>query len=341
MDQRYYNSNRKEYDFFVSEHSELFGEITGMPVKSGLPFFNSISLLQNVKEKEVKILSLPEVILRGLKAKNFGVHSSMIAASGFYDIYKKEISVDLCKMHRKVTGKNVIFNPVSYGFDLYEIQVNAKPVKVSIGYGDHQCSVLGAENDHQTVSLNLGTGSQVSKIIPEDKIASIARNNQLQKRPYFNTDYLVCVTHIPSGRVLNQFIGLFKGDIWKDVQKLSLADVKKATLRFDLSVFNDAWGFSGGGSVTNLQEGGISYHNFISSLIRSYIFQYIRIVNMLEESLKTKSDSIILSGGVAQRIPAIKKLLTAELSRKIIQKRVFKDRDEAILGLKKILLQTK
>lgn len=341
MDQRFYNLNKSEYTSFIKNYSGLFSEKTGMPVKTGLPYFNSISVLKKLKEKEVTFMSLPEIVLSVLGAKNFGVHSTMLAGSGFYDIYKKEISPDLLKIHRKATGKDILFNAVSQDFDYYTIKINDSFISISIGFGDHQCSVLGAENDLNSVSLNLGTGSQVSQIIPQKKIASVKKKPFLQKRPFFGSDYLVCITHIPSGRVLKQFVELFSGpgldrDVWSDIHNLTLKDLKKSTLQFDLSVFNDAWGYSAGGSISHIHDGELNYTNYVSSLIRSYISQYSDIVNLFDANLGTADSRVILSGGVAQRIPVIKKALSEKLSKKIVQKKVAADKDEAVVGLKKI-----
>lgn len=62
-------------------------------------------------------------------------------------------------------------------------------VKFYLPVGDHQCSLLGAGLQPHELSVNLGTGGQVSILGGAD-------------RPYFHGTGLTCKTHLPAGRSL-------------------------------------------------------------------------------------------------------------------------------------------
>lgn len=345
MDQRYFKENIREYESFCNEYSKLFLETTGMPIKSGLPFFNSISICRVIKTKhDIKILSLPELFLSILGIPIQKIHVSMAAGLGFYDIYKDEISDSLLDLHCKLSGgRHIQFNQVTKESKLFSTSICSKHIDVSIGFGDHQCAVLGADNTLNTISLNLGTGSQASQIVKKDKIKFIQKNKITYLRPFFRGQFLECITHIPSGRVLTQFLSILQNNPkcpdWNDVKRLTLNDLNTSSLKFDLNIFNDSWNYSPhGGGIYSIEDGSLTYKNMISSLIRSYVEQYEQAVYCLEKTQRNiRRDIIILSGGISQRIPVVKSYLENNLNKRIIVKKVENNRDETILGLKKII----
>ena len=89
-DQRFFNNSYKSYQSIYNDIENSFQEITGMSIKSGLPYFNSIQLINDLKLKECKILSLPESILIYFGVKNPKVHSTIASGQGFYDITFKK-----------------------------------------------------------------------------------------------------------------------------------------------------------------------------------------------------------------------------------------------------------
>lgn len=340
FDQRSLFFEKKYFDAFKIKHFEIFHEQTGMNVKSGLPFFNSIPTLKSINVQKVKIVSLPEIILNGLGVKNPIVHTSVLAGSGFYNIHLNGLSKDLIKIHKKCTNKDLFFNEYTNDFISHEAIISKKRLKISIGYGDHQCAVLGANNTFSTTSINMGTGSQVSKIV---STLNYDRSNgqEIQYRPYFNSLYLKCITHIPSGRVLSNFINFLDPinsvSIWNKINKIKVQDLDNATLKFDLAIFSDAYGKNNeDGIISGINEINFTHSNYLASLIKAYLNQYLDIINLVEENSNIESKKIILSGGVAKQIKCSKKFFEINLTHNVVKSNSNYIEDEAILGLKKI-----
>jgi len=336
LDQRFVSSKSQLFESIKNDLGSSFHSETGMAMKGGLPFFNSISVLNFINESEIKLISLPEVILMKLGIKTPLVHSTIFAGTGFYNIRNKTISDDLFKFHSLITGKKLIFNDVENSCKAFETAIAGKPILVSIGYGDHQCAVLGSKNDFESISVNLGTGSQVSKIVKS--LDRINFSNEFQYRPFFNNMSLLCKTHIPSGRALNVFVNFLSSistkNVWDDIERLSIESLDKASLKFDLANFKDAYKYDLGGSISLISEDEFTYENFLASLVKTYLFQYVEIINSIDESSKSPTKKIIFSGGLS------KKLLVIESFYKFLFKYDISiasnnyDEDEAIIGLK-------
>lgn len=152
--------------------------------------------------------------------------------------------------------------------------------------GDTDCVSRSIKLNEKEVLLNLGTGSQ---IFFDNKIISF----------------------IPSGRALNVFYKFFLGlgkNIFDDMTKITLTDLHTSSLKFDLSVFEQAIDFKDFGKITNISEKNFTYQNFINSLLKSYLNQYI---NLLKDNNLRK---IYLTGGIASKLKVIKAYLEKELS---------------------------
>lgn len=340
FDQRFLNNENKSLEKFIKNHSDTFYNNTGMTIKSSLPYFNSIPVIKKLNYNSFKLVSLPEILLHGLGVKNPKVHTTLIAGSGFYNIKENCCSKALLDIHYKLTGKNILFNEHTDQFTSFETKISGKIVNISIGYGDHQCSVLGANNTIYTTSINMGTGSQVSKIITSQEIEF---SNKIQYRPYFDNKALKCITHIPSGRALNNYLNILESNkssnnIWDDINKLNVSDILNSTLTFNLAIFADAYNFQETSSqISGIKENNFTYRNYICSLIKSYLTQYIDIIELVEKNSKIKATKIILSGGLAKQVNVSKKVFETLQIKKVVESKSSYIEDEAILGLKKII----
>ena len=336
LDQRFISSKPQLFNSIKKDLGLNFHSVTGMETKAGLPFFNSISVLNSINENEIKLISLPEVVLMKLGVKNPMVHSTMFAGTGFYNIGDKTVSDDLLKFHSLITGKKLLFNELEDSCKAFETIIAGKPILISIGYGDHQCAVLGSMNDSESISVNLGTGSQVSKII--NSLDGINFSEEFQYRPFFNNKSLLCKTHIPSGRSINVFVNFLSSlstrNVWEDIEKLSIENLDKASLKFDLANFKDAYKYKFGGSINIINEDDFTYENFLASLVKSYLFQYVEIINSVNESSKYLTKKIIFSGGLSKKLSVIESFYKQLLNFDISIASDNYDEDEAIMGLK-------
>ena len=183
-----------------------------------------------------------------------------------------------------------------------ELTIGTRQVTVYTAIGDHQCAVWGAGNTEETLSFNIGTGSQVSAIC-----AQAPTDNLTERRHFLDNLELQTITHIPAGRVLAGLVDFYHTltgrDGWMQFQTLTHADLQEATLQFNLAFFPDAWGFEpGAGRVSGLTLQGLTEKNFWASLFRSFAQQYISAARLFTPSRQ----KIVLSGGKLAKHPLLK-----------------------------------
>lgn len=310
---------------FVKLNLPNFKKHTGMNIKPGIP---SINLLHMMRLKSIpnriKIISLPE-ILGGNK-----IHSTMLAGLGIWDIYKKERYEDLFKLYSDM-GYDVIFNEPTY--DVESVDTIYDNIKLHTAVGDNQCAILGSNLANNQLIINMGTGSQIAKLDTLDI------NTNMEQRPYFKNNSLSIITHIPSGRALNCFVGFidecFKYvsseiSAWKLFDNIKLEDIVNSSMIFNLKVFDSAYGFENGGSINFIKENNFNVNNYIASLLKSYIEQYFEIIT--EYSIKYTD--ILLAGGIPMKISLIKDYIKNIKKQNVIINR--SKEDETLQGLKLI-----
>ena len=288
------------FEYLKNNYGKMFFEITGMKERPCYPFFNLFEYLKDRKYKKIKIVSLPEFICAtGGNSLNVS-HPTMAAGLGFYNIYENKFDKRLIQIFEKEFNVELLFNEVSKKVTTAGyINSNGQNISIYTGVGDHQCAVLGAGNTDETISLNLGTGSQVGMINSKSAVS--------EKRPFFNDKLMSVVTHIPSGRSFNAYIKFLyeinpDRDFWKMLSDITLDEIKNSTLEFDMAIFQSAWNFIDYGFIKGINEQNLTLKNYLASLLKKYISQFEEAINFIGD----KRDKIILSGGVAQKIPVIK-----------------------------------
>jgi sedoheptulokinase len=328
------------YSLLVKELGEAFKQISGWRPGPGLPIMNATHMARlGHLPPHCKIVSLPEWLALCCDDGTGVVHDSMLHGLAFYDVHGKTASGELVAAVEALCGVRFTFNQVAPASAVAGYWHGAKgKVPIYAGVGDHQCSVLGACNQPtETISLNIGTGSQVGIVDP------LTTPDASEVRPYFDGRILAAITRIPGGRVLSHFIAFLENvcrsmsseppDFWRLLQAVDEADVASATLDFDLAIFGSAWGFKGGGKIEGILEGSLTLQNYLASLLRSFVQQYIAVINHFDPIHQL--GPCILSGGVARRLPVLGRLV-ADLSG--YETLPATDLDESMLGLRTLAL---
>ena len=164
-------------------------------------------------------------------------------------------------------------------------------IKCYSSYGDTDCVVKSVNLEDSDLLVNLGTGSQV--------ISNSKR-----------------ISFIPSGRVLNVFNTFFNSlglDMFDKFSQLELIDLEKSSLEFDLNIFSKAFRFNGGGVINNILENNFNVDNFIASLFKNYIEQYIEIINSYQGIKK-----IYLTGGISKKYKLISNYISHKTNIKTV-----------------------
>lgn len=303
------------FDLVAENFTRSFRQKTGMNLKMGLPILNLIHLARTNKLKQdIKVVSIPEfLVLKNCDEQTNLVHDTILAGMGFYDIYEDKPYQEILDFYKKISGKDIIFNKCT---KKVESAGYINKVPVYVGVGDHQCALFGADlSDKNELSINLGTGSQVS-FIDELKPSGI-----FEQRPFFENKMLSTITHIPSGRVLSQFV-----KDWEKVAELDLSDIENAQANIDLAIFDGAYGYKGS-KISDIKIEDTK--EYLANLFRSYLDQYINII----EKLETKPEKIILSGGIARKLKFVKQYLQNKTN---IEITISNGEEETLLGLKKL-----
>lgn len=305
--------------------------ITGMEPRPGLPYFNLAHL---VRERGLRgrfrLLSLPDLFTGGERA-----HLSMLAGSGFFDLAAAKPSIELLELLKDFTGADFV---ISFPIPVSEKEVVAiwqyssgTDVPIFSAVGDHQCALLGAGvRKTCDLSVNIGTGSQVSVIAP-------LWQPDTDYRPFFQGLTMATITHIPAGRALAAYLNLFKqcgsgaSPLWSAIEQLSAEEIIAATMAVDLAIFKSAWRYRGGVSISGITEANITTAGFLAGLVKGLAVQYPAAMQYIDPERRTSR--LILSGGVPRRIPALAKVL-AELCQMEV---VLSDEEETLAGLKKLI----
>ncbi|MBS4760019.1 MAG: hypothetical protein KHX03_04910 [Clostridium sp.] len=329
-------------DLLKQKLKNKFFEKTGMKERACYPVFNLFHMIREDAFKhtskgcikgEIKVVSLPEwLACAGGKSLNIA-HCTMSAGLGFYNIRTKSfdeeiISAVTASSNVSVTFNRSVENIAPAGF----IEMNGKSISIYTGVGDHQCALYGAGLKDNCLSLNLGTGSQAALI------GSFDSSNE--KRPYFDSKILTVITHIPSGRAFNYYKEMLEKtnpeiDFWKELSSVSLDDINKSDLNINLAVFQSAWNYGRCGEILAFDSSKHSIKNYFASIMKSYINQYFKAIETLVSSNSVNQRfSVILSGGVAKKLPVIKEYFTKFSDFDVIVTN--SEYDETLEGLKKL-----
>jgi len=175
--------------------------------------------------------------------------------------------------------------------------------------GDQQCAVAGALLINGELSVNIGTGSQLSMIL--DAPAA----GDLQIRPYFDGRFLRTITHIPGGRALAALVGLLtelggasEEDAWRRIEP-AVAAVPATDLHANTAFFPGPCGE--GGTLENLHEGNMTVGHVFRAVFESMADNYQACARRLDP--ERAATSAVFSGGVARRLPILRELTAARL----------------------------
>jgi xylulokinase len=319
---------------------DRFRALTGMRPRPGFPLMNLVHLLRESSLPDgLHLVSLPDWLARVAGEPSGLGHPTMLAGLALYDLDAGAVSGELLAVVKELTGRSVRLGaPAEAGAVAGVWRHGGRRIPVHVGAGDHQTTLLGAGvTAGDCVSLNLGTGSQLAVL---DRPSG---DDAVERRPYFDGGMLHAITHIPGGRALATFVGLLEEaaraggapapDLWPQLAGLGAADVAAASLDVDLAVFRGAWGYAGGGRLGRIEDGALTVRNYLASVLRAFVAQYAALLPRLDPGRRL--GRIVLSGGLARRLPALPDLLGAATGYAVTPPTVL---DESLLGLRALAM---
>ena len=147
----------------MADQSELFFSLTGMKLRPGLPIVSLAFLAaQNQLPNEFRLFTLPDWLLWRGGERDPGVHVSLAAGTGLYDLNRHEWSTLLCEV-AGLDGRSIVTPRITQiGEAAGRIRLGGLDLPVFGCVGDVQSTAAGAGFPQAAkLVVNLGTGSQV------------------------------------------------------------------------------------------------------------------------------------------------------------------------------------
>ena len=184
-----------------------------------------------------------------------------------------------------------------------------------------------------SVNINLGTGSQVSM--------EYSPNLSYEIRPFANKKFINTLTHIPCGRVLNEYASyvdsLFDKNIdsifWNKLFKTSNNINHDNEYEINLSIIKGLYGYKKNENLTSIDNIN-EIDDYIYSIKKALVNQYISIVNDIKRYQDFKK--IYVTGALGVKIPEFCEVLEYNTNLKVV--RCTSAIDSTIIGLKTIAL---
>jgi sugar (pentulose or hexulose) kinase len=195
--------------------------------------------------------------------------------------------------------------------------------------GDYQCSVAGTLLTAEELSLNVSTGSQVSRLTPKLDLGDC------QSRPFFDGKFLNTFTHIPAGRSLNLLLdllselaqgeGISLANPWPYVTE-QVSKIERTDLQVGLYFFAGPYGDRG--AISNIRGDNFTVGHLFRAAFNNMADTYYQCALRIWPERAWRN--LVFSGGLAVKL---------EVLRQIIQKQFQTDyrlapcAEDSLLGL--------
>jgi sugar (pentulose or hexulose) kinase len=223
-----------------------------------------------------------------LRLENLGWHEEVIKQLGLDKLHWPPI-----RQHGEIVGR---------------MKVGAQTVPCYTPVGDYQCALAGALLTENELSLNISTGSQVSRMTNDLALGDY------QTRPFFDAKFTNTFSHLPAGRSLNVLVDLLSElaqesgisipDPWQYIARAAAA-VDHTDLEIKLSFFPGPCGNNG--SLSNIREQNLTvgtlFRASFENMAQNYYDCALRI--WPERSWK----NIVFSGGLARKLKLLRQII--------------------------------
>jgi sugar (pentulose or hexulose) kinase len=198
--------------------------------------------------------------------------------------------------------------------------------------GDQQCALYGIDLQEEELSLNVSTGSQVSRITRQLQLGPY------QSRRYVDDRYLNTITHLPAGRSLNVLVDLLTelakvegrplSNPWAHITRLA-TEADGGGLECDLSFFAGPLGDTG--RVEHITTENLTVGNLFRAAFGNMAANYGLCAERLDASRSWQR--LALSGGLTQSVPVLRQLIQQQFSAPV---REFPEGEDVLNGLLRV-----
>lgn len=325
--------------FHGTEAAEWLSKETGYPMYSGYGTVTHFVLGQKgeIPKSAVGFVNIGDYLVMQLcNLPKCRVHCSVAASFGGFNLFQEEFDKEVLTK----AGVNTTFYP--------EIEKEGKPagycqnIPVMAAVGDNQTSFYAAAGEEgDVVSINVGTGSQVSLSYGELKEVQAG-----EIRPFMKQSYLYVQASVNGGKVyeklaafFEEVVELFTGEKLNAYEKMAqLGSEKEKT---DLIVAPALYGARGKkdsfGFMQNLTAENFHPQDLIRAYVSGMAQELYNLYSEFPEELRKGRTRIVASGNGLRK----NKLLVQEVERKFGMKVTFGEwTEEAATGAAMMAIQS-
>ncbi len=199
-------------------------------------------------------------------------------------------------------------------------------------FGDQQCALYGAGLMEDELSINISTGSQVSRRTAQ------AQMGEYQTRAYFDGAWVNTITHLPAGRSLNVLMdfltelprraGMTIENPWSLIGN-ALQEADGGGLTCDLAFFKGPFGERG--SIEGITTENLTVGNLFHAAIEAMVNNYSRCIDRIWPTRDWQR--IALTGGLTHALPKLRDQIATRIGQKLREPTAS---EETLLGLLKV-----
>src|SRR5207302_255612 len=209
------------------------------------------------------------------------------------------------------------------------LKIGADTIPCYAPIGDYQAALAGALLTRQELSLNISTGSQVSRLTEGPLLGNY------QTRPFFDDEFANLFSHLPAGRSLNVPVDLISEfamtkhvdveDIWDYIARAA-DDIHDTDLQVNLGFFPGPCGNEG--AISSIREKNLTVGNLFRASFDNMAENYHKCALRLWPDQSW--ERIVFSGGVARKFPLLRALIEKRLR---VKSRLCPLEEDTLLGL--------
>jgi sugar (pentulose or hexulose) kinase len=252
-------------------------------------------------------VSMPDFVLSVLCGSPPGVELTMASAYGAFNLETLDWHHDVIKE----LGLSHLRWPVlrHQGEVVGTLKVGDHQVPCYTPVGDNQCAMVGAWLGTEELSLNISTGSQVSRLT-----AGLTFGDY-QTRPFFNGRFLNTFTNGPGGRSLNVLVDLLGEwvrtrniddvqDLWSFIARAA-KEVADTDLQVDLTSLDGPDG--GRGLIANIRRDNLTVGHLFRAAFKDMADKYHTYALRLWPERAWKN--LVFSGGLACKLEVLRETI--------------------------------
>ena len=283
-----------------------------LPVGSPICFLFQMSE-EGLLEPGIIPVSLPDFVLSSLCGTSPSVEATNAMA---YEL----IDLNSMQWHGKVIkqlGLNNVCWPAlcKTGEIVGFAKIGEKRIPCYTAVGDYQCALVGAMLTKEELSLNVSTGSQVSRLTNQLELGDY------QTRPFFDGKFTNTLSHLPAGRSLNILVdlleelargaGIVLQNSWTYIAKAAAA-VDHTDLDAKLSFFRGPCGNRG--AISNISETNLNVGTLFRAAFENMAENYYSCALRIWPDRSWSN--IVFSGGLADKLPLLRQMIEARFQTK-------------------------